>query len=337
MQPAMDDIAIHDINTGLFAYPAVLVAHKIGLFDFVAAAPRTAAEIADRFALHPRAIDAILGVCVGTGFLEAAGDRFSATPLTQHYMVRESPTTWAYYLDSLIANHQMYSYPRVEDCLLRNRPQMYEGRELFGVNAADQERANDFTRWMHSVSVGPAAAWPRTIDLAGRRHLLDVGGGSGAHAMAAAEAFPDLTATVFELETVCRIAGEYIAARGLEGRVHTRPGNFWTDPFPAADVHFYSQIFHDWSHDECVTLARKSFDALPGGGLLVLHELLMNDDRTGPLPAVVVNLMMCLLYSTGKQYSGSELVQILVEAGFENASVIPTFGHWHLVRATKPR
>ena len=47
--------------------------------------------------------------------------------------------------------------------------------------------------------------------------------------------------------------------------------------------HFYSNIFHDWPPEKCSFLTRKSFDALPPGGRLVVHEMLYDDDKKGPL------------------------------------------------------
>jgi hypothetical protein len=36
----------------------------------------------------------------------------------------------------------------------------------------------------------------------------------------------------------------------------------WQDPFPPAEVHFYSQIYHDWPPERCRLLTRKSFESL---------------------------------------------------------------------------
>jgi hypothetical protein len=43
-----------------------------------------------------------------------------------------------------------------------------------------------------------------------------------------------------------------------------------------------------------------------------------------------------LLWTEGKQYSGSELAAMLVEAGFTDVEVKPTFGYWGIVTGRKP-
>jgi hypothetical protein len=78
------------------------------------------------------------------------------------------------------------------------------------------------------------------------------------------------------------------------------------DQFPSADLHFYGMIFHDWPPDRCRLFARKSFDSLPAGGRIIVHELLFNDDRTGPFPVAAFNVTM-LAAMPGQQCSGREI------------------------------
>jgi len=43
-----------------------------------------------------------------------------------------------------------------------------------------------------------------------------------------------------------------------------------------------------------------------------------------------------LLWCEGQQYSGSQLSEMLRQAGFDNIEVIPTFGYWSIVTGLKP-
>jgi hypothetical protein len=60
-------------------------------------------------------------------------------------------------------------------------------------------------------------------------------------------------------------------------------------------------IFHDWPPDRCRLVAPKSFDSLTAGGRIIAHEILFNDDRTGPFPVAAVNVDM-LVAMPGQQY-----------------------------------
>ena len=92
--------------------------------------------------------------------------------------------------------------------------------------------------------------------------LLDVGGGSGAHALGAVLRWPHLQAVVFDIPPVCEVAEEVIACHGLQQRVSTQAGDMWEDAFPAADLHFYSQMYHGWALQKCQFLTQKSFASL---------------------------------------------------------------------------
>jgi cyclopropane fatty-acyl-phospholipid synthase-like methyltransferase len=172
------------------------------------------------------------------------------------------------------------------------------------------------------------------IDLSGASVLLDIGGGSGAHAIGAVQRWPRLLAIVFDLPPVCQVAEGYVARYGLQECIKTHAGDMWSDPFPAADVHFYADIFHDWPEEKCRLLAQKSFDSLESGGRIVLHELLYRDDKAGPYPAAAYSGAM-LLWTEGRQRSGRELWAMLADAGFRDVTIQPTTGYWSVVTAEK--
>ena len=135
-----------------------------------------------------------------------------------------------------------------------------------------------------------------------------------AHAIGAALRWPELRAVVFEMATVCEVAREVIGSYRLQDRVTTQTGDLWNDPLPSGDLHFNGDIFHDWPDDKCRQLADKSFDALEPGGRIMIHEVLYNEDKTGPFVAAAYSVAM-LLWSEGVQRSQREHADILVGAG----------------------
>jgi hypothetical protein len=140
---------------------------------------------------------------------------------------------------------------------------------------------------------------------------------------------------VLDRPPVCEVAREYAAKHGLADRIATHSADMWTDPYPAADLHFYGMIFHDWPADKCRFLARKSFESLPVGGRIIVHEMLFNEERTGPFGVAAFNMVM-LMYVEGEQYAGREIGGFLSEAGFTDIEATPTFGYWSIVTGRKP-
>ena len=127
----------------------------------------------------------------------------------------------------------------------------------------------------------------------------------------------------------------YIERAGCGSRVDTYPFNMFQDAWPTGyDGVFFSNVFHDWDPQRRDDLARRAFTALPIGGRIFLHEMLLHDTADGPLPAALFSVMM--LGTRGKQFSVPELDALLGHAGFVDTHATPSYGYYSLVTATKP-
>jgi len=332
-----DERALRDLLSGLFAMPAVLVAHDIGLFALLAERPSTLAELSRRLDLEGRPLEALLAMCAAVGLVRFDSDRYALRPLAEAFFAPGAPTSYGSYWDMLIRRRGLYTFDALRQAILTNTPS-YERLYPGGPHS---EREPDwptvFTRAMHCRGRAAARAWPQRIDLSTHETFLDVGGGSGVHAIEAVKRWPNLRAIVFERAPVCKVAADCISEEALEGRIRLHAGDFWAaDPFPAADVHFYSEVFHNHSLEQCRALARKSFEDLPAGGRILVHEMLLGDDHTGPAPVAAAFLNMLLWSKAGRQYTRDELSGVLSAAGFREIRTIPTCGYFSITSACKP-
>jgi hypothetical protein len=313
---------------------ALLVAHEIGMFGAVDDRAKSIQELATALAIPARSADALLTVAAAQGFVTARDGRYTLTPLGRDYLLDSGPFSRKGMLDFARATAVLVSPENLKKAVLSGHPFGYGEGEMFGAHEQQAERARVFTRAMHSQSAAAACTWPRQLDLSRNQGLLDVGGGSGAHAIGAVQRWPNLRAIVFDMASVCELATEYAKEAGCSDRVAAQAGDMWKDRFPEADVHFYSLVFHDWPEEKCRFLAKKSFDSLPRGGRIIIHEPLVNDDRIGPLAPALFSAIM-LLWTEGRQYSGRELNEIVSGAGFAHVEVIKTFGYWGIVTGLK--
>lgn len=125
--------------------------------------------------------------------------------------------------------------------------------------------------------------------------------------------FPLLAKKPLTLAEVCEDL--HINRRGAEALLIMLVSDMFSKPFPVADVHFYSNIYHDWSPEKGRFLTQKSFESLEPGGRIIVHEMLYNNQKTGPL-CVAANNMIMYYWQEGQQYSGQELSTMLKSAGF---------------------
>jgi hypothetical protein len=334
-RPRIDDRRERDVILTLNGLPAALLAHKLKLFRLLAERPRSADEISESLGIARRPVDALLAVNASLGFVKRQKNRFHLAEISREYLLEDSPTYFGAYWDLSINNPSLLTLESFERALRTNRSQVYGGEELFNANEQNPELARAFTRGMHSISIGAALTWPNRMNLSKYRMMLDVGGGSGAHCIGAALKFRKLKATIFDLPPACDVATEFASQYGLSDRISTQPGDMWNDPFPPADLHFYGNIFHDWPPEQGEFLTRKSFEALPSGGRLMLHEQLYNDDKSGPFASAAYSMVM-LAWTEGQQYSRRELADMMTAAGFRQISVKPSFGYMSIITGVKP-
>jgi hypothetical protein len=75
-----------------------------------------------------------------------------------------------------------------------------------------------------------------------------------------------------------------------------------------------SNILHGPASKADIKL-KKAYDSMVQGGLLVVQDFLLNDEKSGPLIPALFNVMV-------GTYSCCELLSIIKAAGFEHAKVI---------------
>lgn len=181
-------------------------------------------------------------------------------------------------------------------------------------------------------NVAPVLAERVSLDDA--QTLLDVGGGSGIYSIAWLRRHPRLRAVVWDRPEVLKVAREMAEQFGVADRMECIPGDMFVDPVPAADVILLSNILHDWDEPECRTLARRCAEALPKGGRLLIHDVLLNDDHSGPLPIALYSAALFTL-TEGRAYSAAEFQSWLSEAGLTTLPIVPTLVHCAVVGGIK--
>jgi 3-hydroxy-5-methyl-1-naphthoate 3-O-methyltransferase len=332
-----DDKIIWDTWLSQYRLAVLTVADEAGTFSAISSRSLTTAELAAELKVDPRALQIHLGLLATLGFVERREGRWRATAAARTWM---HPQAEGYYgpMLSIFREREPLHAQMLATLRTGNRPAGHVSSvDEWERGAMTPEFAKFITAFMNAHSQAAArgvAAQPLFSEV---RSLLDVGGGSGIFPIQMAKAWPRLRATVMEITQVCAEADQYIATAGAQAQVNTQAVNMFTEEWPRGhDAHFFSNIFHDWSDATCLMLARKSFEALPAGGCILLHEMLMDDDGCGPLAPAAFSMMM-LLGTKGRQYTLPELRGFLEAAGFADIEAWRTGGgYYSLVMARKP-
>ncbi|HVY69162.1 MAG TPA: methyltransferase [Verrucomicrobiae bacterium] len=314
-----DPREIYRLRDGLYAVDLMAAALvEFDFFTWLAANPSDLAAICAHFKIHPRPADVMITLFAALGAVERQGNEIRATPLAREFLVQGSPLCVAPYFAS------MRERPVCRDMAIVLRTGhpanwgSFDHEKEWAKAMETEDFAKRFTAAMdcRGACLGPAMAAKLKLD--GHRRVLDIAGGSGVYACAIAAAHPHVQATVLEKKPVDAIARKGIAERGFADRVSVHVADMFKEPFPAEhDVHLFSNVLHDWDTPLVKTLLAKSSEALPAGGLLVVHDAHINREKTGPYPVAAYSSLLMTI-TEGKCYSISEMEEYLTEAGFED-------------------
>lgn len=286
----------------------LLTAFELGLFTALNEEARTSREVADSLGTDPRATDRLMNVLVALGLLEKRDGVFTNTAVASSCLVRGKPG----YLGGLgHTSHLWERWSTMTGAVRTGRPS-----GVGDMNDCGDDWLRPFIAAMHFRATQSAAEVIGLLELDGVTRVLDLGGGSGAYAMAFARARRGISAVVFDLPNVIPLTRAYIQQEGLAAEVTTATGDYLSAPIGEGfDLVFLSAVIHSNGPDDNRLLLRKAAAALNAGGQVVVQDFLMNEDRTGPLPAALFALNMLVGTPEGDTYTESEVRAWLGQAG----------------------
>jgi acetylserotonin N-methyltransferase len=332
--PSCDDRGMWDLWGSVLHWPVVAAADEVGVFAGLDRTPATATEVADGLKLMRRTTVAALGVLSGLGLLVQHQGLYHITEQARMFLLPKSPYYWG---DMLRFSRAHPVYFRVVKALRGADGTLTATlTSEWLAKSLDGKRAEIFTRAMHSHSFAAAMGLARRGDLAGVRRMLDVGGGSGSYCIALALRYARMQFAILELPAVCGVTRRYVKEYGLEDRIDILPVDMFADPWPSgSDAILFADIFHAWDWERCLYLGHQCFKVLPSGGKVLAHEILLADTKDSPLASALISMVMAL-DTEGRQFTAEEMTRLLIDCGFVDIKITPTYGYYSLVSATKP-
>jgi len=301
--------ALLELNWQFRSSRALMAAHQLGFFTALAK-PQQAAEVACECGTDPRMTEKLLTVCCALGVLKRDHDYFSLTKLGSDLLLPDSPR----YIGGTIDHNEILWWATT------GLPEVVRtGRRNAAPEAPEPFKQHLFENWiwaMHGIASNGQAQWVAgQLDLSDRRLLLDVAGGPGTYSIALCERFPHLKAVVWDLPDTLAIAKKVISRYAMSSRIKVQEGDWSKDEFGSGyDCLLMSNILHGPGSHANARL-QQSKKALKRGGLLIVHDFLLNNDRSGPLPATLFNLWL-------GTYTVNEIIEVIREAGFSDVSLI---------------
>ncbi len=295
---------------------ALVLALELELFTRIDEGRTTVDQIAEALDLDPEMIERLVTTCKAMDLVREVDGRLENFSDVSRYLVKGKPTYFGQYLiyqpiseyDGFKDLARHYVRPTGSPPEKGNYEAMME----------DADRARRFTEAGYNASLPLAHKLAKRFDFSRFSHWLDVAGGSGCYAIAACEKNPDLKVTILDFPNVTAISREFIAKHGLQDRITTMDGNFFDTPFPQdCDLISFITPLQSYVPDEVIGILKKTCEALLPGGMCLVMDYMLNDEKDGPLDPAFLNLGGVRDgHFTGRVQSGAEYKAFFEEAGF---------------------
>jgi cyclopropane fatty-acyl-phospholipid synthase-like methyltransferase len=304
------------LNSKLFEFHTLAYAIKSGLFDLIEHDYLSLEEIKEK-----------LGVkCNSRNFQD-----FLDKLYVNHHLLREGPVDDP-------------KYKTAQDAYLKSNPNnmrsliiYFAGRPFKNINNLEDyindkvhfetftdiynsdENTYNFLRTMILYQANNFNLIATKFDFSKYKTLCDIGGGLGGFAVIVKRENPQLDCTTFDLPKTEPLVKKYLAENGMEDKVHAKFGDMFVDEFPKSDIIAMGNIIHDWDDEKKKLLFKKAFDSLNEGGIFMIVESFLDDERKEDTMGLAISCLMLIETREGFNVSIRDVQQYAAEAGFKKA------------------
>ena len=294
-------------------YPsfALLAGMQLDLFTPLKAGPMRPAQIADVIGVDVAKLKPLLYALVAAELLTVKGDRFANTVEANHFLVRGSPA----YMGGV---HPLYA--DLWEAVLQTAESIRTGQPQakHDYTQMPREALETFYQGLHPGALTTGRTLVKDYGLSSCQRLLDVGGGSGGVAIAAAKACPHIEAAVVDVSNVTPITQRFVAEAGVSDRVKVITGNVVEAPldgsFDAVVLKSFIQVLSP--SDAQRALKNINATMAPGGVIYILGIGILDNSRISPRGAAITNTIFINIYDEGQAYTEAEYQDWITAAGF---------------------
>ena len=291
---------------------------RLEIFTLLGNEHLTAEELARKIDVSERGVAMLLNALTAMELLVKQDNRYGNTAESKVFLIKESPQ----YCGSLILHHAvLINY-------WSQLPQSVKsGQPVKTVPYKDDNERDTFLMGMFNLAMASAPQVADLIDLSGKHHLLDLGGGPGTFAIHFCIANPELRASIFDLPESRSCALRIVKQFSLEDRIEFIAGNYLEDEIDGTyDVAWLSHILHAEGESDCKEIIQKTLSVMEPGGLILIHDFFLNENQDGPLFGALFSLNMLINTPQGRSYSESQVKGMLCKAGVKDVKRIPFRG-----------
>lgn len=293
----------------------LMAAARAGIFEEMAAGPRTASAIAAARGLDPEVTEIVLRSMVWAGYLRERSGKFRLAPVARRSLVAGAPMDLRGFLAWNYVQWEMAGH--MEELLATGR-----GVD-FHATMTDPGRWRDYQRAMLEVARFDAPILAARVPVRrGATRLLDLAGAHGLLGAAICRRHPPMRSTVIDLPAAIPFARDLAREAGHADLVEHREGDLLTSELGGGyDVVLLANILHHFRPEQIHHLLPRVAGALAAEGTVAIWELERPDTKR-PASEGDGAALFFRLTSTAGCYRGEEFAAELRSAGLERVRIV---------------
>jgi hypothetical protein len=295
---------------------AMMAAVELGVFTAISSGAGTFDEVATALEIEPVNAERLIVLLCAAGLVDVIDGRLVNREDAERFLVEGKPGFMGPWIT--FTKPQWNEWGRLAEHL-----RVRDLKDLGSIGEITIDDARRYHTSTFSIGLGAGRRFARHVDLSNRTKIMDIGGGSGAYCISAANAHAHIKGVVLDLPVVCEVAREFLADNGVADRVEAQPCDFTKDPFPTdCDVAIMASNLPMYGRDVIAAVIAKAYAALlPGGEMHLIGEM-TNDERTGPWGPAYWGLGQAISHSKGLAHSEGDVIGYFRDAGFEQIELV---------------
>ena len=311
--------ALFDLTAGFSYTQAVLLFVESGVGDALRDREATVGNLAEETKLAPAIIDRITRTALGIGLVVRHRDQIALSDLGVALM--NEPGILA------MVRHHAKVYRDLTNplaLLTSNEPTETATFWQYAGGRADQGTdpygAAEYSELMAVTQGFVTDEVLASYRFSSHRHVVDVGGGSGAFAVRIATAHPGIAITVFDLPDVVPLALTRFEEQRL-ANARAIGGSFHNDELPSnGDLYTLVRVLYDHDDVPALALLRSLHDTMPDGATLLIAEPMAGLPGAEPV-GTYFELYLAAMRS-GRCRTPDRIRAMLADVGFERTGTV---------------
>jgi hypothetical protein len=309
--------ALFDTFLPLVQARAIIAGVRLGVFEALRDGDHSCEELRQSLVLDVEALELVLRMLVGSGYLVREGDRYALTEAARQTL-----------LDG--ARARVVAYVGLDemawDWLGHTNDVIRDGRGM-DIHAA-MDNTGSWATYQAAMLETARGVAPLVAELVpvrpGAQKLLDIAGSHGLYGACICRTHPPMRSTVLDLPAAVEQSRQLAHAEGLDDVVTHQVGDALVDDLgDGHDVVFLGNILHHFTPEEIEQLLSRIRRALTPAGTVAIWEI----RRPAPDdPPDIVGDGFALFFrvtSTARCYTTGEYIDWLNAAGFEDVQQQP--------------